>query len=275
MVARTVEDLAVAAGDADVMVSAQIDGSISALAIVQPDVAWQILTNLVLNGIAVTSEGGSVTVQVTATDGELVLRVLDEGPGVPDSVRTTLFTGQSRRRGGAGIGLRHSRALAESSGGSLKLIEDNSDGACFELRWPRADEALTPDAKASSRPRTPPTRSLAATRVLLLEDDPAVVELLELSLTARGADLTVVGEAGALYKALDGDRFDAVLVDLSPLEGALDEACNQARANNPDINIVVISGSVTVQPREDVVWVRKPFEPRELVRAIARSWQND
>ena len=103
----------------------------------------------------------------------------------------------------------------------------------------------------------------------------SVVELLELSLTARGADLTVVGEAGALYKALDGDRFDAVLVDLSPLEGALDEACNQARANNPDINIVVISGSVTVQPREDVVWVRKPFEPRELVRAIARSWQND
>jgi CheY-like chemotaxis protein len=127
-------------------------------------------------------------------------------------------------------------------------------------------------AKANKGP------SLEGARILLLEDDAAVVELLELSLGARGAQLRAVDSADALTKALAEDRYDVVLMDLSPLapDGApqedsrLDGAIADARAANPDIDVVVISGSVTVQPRPDIIWVRKPFEPRQLVDTILR-----
>ena len=114
-------------------------------------------------------------------------------------------------------------------------------------------------------------RGLAGTRVLLLEDDAAIMELLELSLSARGAQVQGVTTSAALYQALDDAPPDVVLMDLSPLDGGLDDAVLRARACNPNVSCIVVSGSVTTQPRDDVLWVRKPFEPRELVAAIVRE----
>jgi len=107
--------------------------------------------------------------------------------------------------------------------------------------------------------------------VLLLEDDAAVIELLRLTLQARGAEVTAVSNAPRLLEALATRGFDVLLVDLSPLDGALDETVAAARNANHQIDVVVISGSVTVQPRPDVLWIRKPFDPGELVDAIVRS----
>lgn len=264
---RAVEDLSVAARDKGVVLRL-VDPDDPALSVPAPDVVWQILTNLLLNAIQVTSKGGLVQMTWASEQDAVVFRISDSGPGIDD--HETVFSGHSRRAGGAGIGLRHARSVADLHDGSLTIVPSDS-GACFELRWPGQTASAPPDAAPiSEKPRS---RSLASRRVLLLEDDPAIIELLELSLRGRGAHVTVVEEAEALFSELEGGDYDTVLMDLSPLEGDLDMACVRARATNPEVNIVVISGSVTVQPREDIVWVRKPFEPGELVRAIGRSWR--
>jgi DNA-binding response OmpR family regulator len=95
-----------------------------------------------------------------------------------------------------------------------------------------------------------------------------VIELLELSLGARGATIDTAADAEAFHAHLDDGSYDAVLVDLSPLGGEIGDVCERVRERNPDTNIIVISGSITAQPRPDVTWVRKPFEPSELARAI-------
>ncbi|MEM1032520.1 MAG: hybrid sensor histidine kinase/response regulator [Myxococcota bacterium] len=293
---RVVEDLTSAARDAAVHL--RLSGAArGAIRDAQP--AWQVLTNLVLNAIAMTPPAGAIDLRVSDTEDGAALRfdVHDEGPGVPATRRQTVFEGgRGERPGGTGIGLRHARQLATRHGGALTL-EDSDGGAHFALRWPAAPETpreeapLRAAARARSGPRpvssslgptpTPREAVLQGARVLVLEDDAAVVELLEMSLIARGADVTSVRDAHALDVELEqgAGGYDVLLVDLSPLteqkggvvteDEGLDQALDKARRRHPGIRVVVISGSVTVAPREDIIWVRKPFAFGEIVDAIA------
>lgn len=241
----------------------------------EPAALWSVLTNLVLNAIAMSEEGGSVRISAALLgEHRACIDVIDDGPGVPAALRDQLFEGgESHRPGGAGIGLRHAAALTRSAGGTIELIPTEV-GATFRVKWP-----LTPAGSSSSHPVRP--KDIGGARILLLEDDSAVVELLELALGARGAELTVARDAAQLDVHLDQrDSYDVLLVDLSPLtaqrggmiteDEGLERALTKARTNNPEIGVVVMSGSVKVAPRDDVAWVRKPFAPAELVDAIAK-----
>ena len=283
LVRRTAEDLAVEAKRSYVALRTEVDAAATTLAVPRPEAVWQIVTNLLLNAIAMSDEGSDVTLRVADVVGaELVsFMVIDKGPGVAAEIRSAIFEGgTSKRQGGAGIGLRHSALLAVEAGGKLNLLETET-GATFELRWPTADPAAAVDATTSSPQAQAAPIGLDGASVILLEDDARVVELLELSLSARGAAVKTVTTKEALHSELDTGNYDVMLVDLSPLgsaeddtpdqmESGLDRAIARAKATKPDIDVVVISGSVTVQPRPDIVWVRKPFEPRELVNAIVR-----
>jgi CheY-like chemotaxis protein len=281
LASRAVEDLAMEAERAHVAIVLDIDDACTELLVPQPDTAWQILTNLLLNGLSVTPRGGEVVLEVACEEeGGLLFRVSDDGPGVPAELRADLFTaGISRRKGGAGIGLRHAHGLAAECDGELRLSNatDEPGGAVFELLWPTADDVAAEDTAVAAKKGDAPRTDLSGARVLLLEDDARVIELLELSLGARGAAVTSVRDAKQLDERLGSDDYDVMLVDLSPLsieEGeatGLEKAMENARKRNPAIDVVVISGSVAVQPRNDVIWVRKPFEPKELIEAILKG----
>jgi signal transduction histidine kinase len=83
-----------------------------------------------------------VTVGVAARDGEAVVSVSDDGPGIAPADRERVFDRFYRapdRRGtpGAGLGLPIARATAERWGGSLEL-RPSASGASFEVRLPLA-----------------------------------------------------------------------------------------------------------------------------------------
>src|SRR6185295_8315143 len=83
---------------------------------------FQVMTNLLLNAVALSPEGSTVRVEIGATDGDARLSVVDSGPGVDSARRPHIFSGvESTRAGGAGVGLRHAHALASSHGGKLSL----------------------------------------------------------------------------------------------------------------------------------------------------------
>lgn len=97
----------------------------------------QLLINLVRNAVDAAAEtGGGVRVEWARRDGELELRVEDEGPGLPDTANlfVPFFT---TKRGGTGIGLVLSRQIAEAHGGSLSLRNREPGPGCeARLRLP-------------------------------------------------------------------------------------------------------------------------------------------
>jgi CheY-like chemotaxis protein len=254
------------------------------------DSALQILTNLLLNAAAMSPRGSLVSLEAHAVGDEVVFAVTDAGPGIAPERRADLFhAGLSTRPGGAGIGLRHAAALAASRGGRLTLGEASA-GARFELSWRLAggdhDGAAHPRAPSSYHEAAPPestelpiaahavprAAALAGTRVLLIEDDDAVIDLLDTALTARGADVVPVRRHADLAVALAGGPFHAALFDISPIGDDVHGAVAAARAANPGLRVVMISGTAVALPTlpEGWIagWVRKPFEIAEVVQAL-------
>ncbi len=274
---RTLDDLAVEAQRASVKTRIWIDPQTKPSYLAQADVVWQILTNVLLNAISVTPTGGEVALELHRASpvehqntGSLLFRVSDQGPGIPEELREKIFRGGSSDRvGGAGIGLAYAKQLAQRFGGDL-VLTNCSQGASFELCWPTCPPSEQP-AGGHSEPSGNDETSFPARRVLLLEDDDAVVELLALSLASRGATVTAVRTVDELISELNDHPYDTLLVDLSPLsprDGGLARVIRQTRAINPTIAIIVITGNVDATGSENVMWLAKPFEPRELVTAI-------
>jgi two-component system, OmpR family, sensor kinase len=98
--------------------------------------------NLMENAIRHTPVGTHVSARVSAADGEVLLTVQDDGPGVPIELRERIFErfvrGAGDRGSSSGLGLSIVRAVAHSHGGTVDL-EDAHPGARFVVRLPRAE----------------------------------------------------------------------------------------------------------------------------------------
>jgi two-component system phosphate regulon sensor histidine kinase PhoR len=123
----------------------ELDGGIEihgeAAAHIDPDRAQQIFVNLLDN--ARKHGGTSVTIELATEQGEAVVRVSDEGPGIPERELERIFhrfyrVDRSRSQPGTGLGLAIAKHLAVAHGGSIRAYNRPSGGATFEVRLPAA-----------------------------------------------------------------------------------------------------------------------------------------
>lgn len=232
--------------------------------------ASQVLTNILMNALAWAPADSQVTIEFESNAAGVEVTVRDEGPGVAPGQKDRIFDGATNREGGAGVGLKHARAVARAAGGDLDLVSDPTvQGACFRVRWPKSEPV-----SAGPPMSTPRAAVLAGTRVLVVEDDAGVAMLLESALGARGAKVVVARTAAELADRA-GDRHDAALIDLSPIAHDVGGAIDLLRRGSPDVAVVFISGSSARLPEEveeeGVRWIRKPFEIDEIVAALIET----
>jgi CheY-like chemotaxis protein len=230
----------------------------------------QALTNIVLNAISHAPRGTAIEVDLVVNDERVSVLVSDRGPGVPAELAERIFLGESSRPGGTGVGLRHSREVARAAGGDVELLAPTpGGGARFRLTWPRADVVPHPPVA------TPRARELVGLRVLVVEDDPAVVQLLETALEARGAEVTVVSTDAEFEVAVTKTTYQAALLDLSPIARDAAGAIAGLQKRSPGIDLVLISGSADRLPdavsAETMKLVRKPFELSEVLAALSKK----
>jgi len=122
-----------------------------------PHRVQQILTNLLVNAVKFTPNGGAVDVSVTSDEadessetGWVDFTVADTGIGIDADQQEMIFerfvqveSGLTRRHGGAGLGLAISRGLARMMGGDLTVVSEPGYGASFTLRLPMASAQAT------------------------------------------------------------------------------------------------------------------------------------
>ena len=105
----------------------------------------QVFHNLTNNAVlAKAPKPAAITFTLSIAEGRFLVDVADDGPGVPDHLRATLFdayvTSRSTGDGekGMGLGLTISRKIADDHGGSLILLQSGPDGTTFRLSMPLA-----------------------------------------------------------------------------------------------------------------------------------------
>ena len=114
-------------------------------------------------------------------------------------------------------------------------------------------------------------------KVLVVDDDSAILEVLEMRLTAMGFDVTATGDPHEAQRRVDGGRFDLALVDLrmEPMDGIrLMESLHELQ---PRLPVLIMTAHGTIETAVDAVqrgafdYLTKPFMRDELRAKIGRA----
>ena len=216
------------------------------LADIDPVRIAQVFSNLLNNAASYTRPGGRIEVALRPEDDMAVIRVRDNGIGIPGEMQAQIFEPFMRvnsaggNHGGLGIGLAICRELVAMHGGAIEVHSEGlGRGSEFTVRLPRLpanSRLLAPDsAPRLDRP----------TRVLIVDDNRDAAEALRVLLDARGHEVCAVFHGKDVLPLLASFRPEVLLVDLGMPDVDGFEVCRQVRraANgNPAPMIVALTG---------------------------------
>jgi CheY-like chemotaxis protein len=237
--------------------------------------AWSIVWNLATNAVEALPNGGAVLFQLTAT-GELVhLCISDNGPGMSADVRARVFEPYfTTKRSGTGLGLAVVKQAVTDLGGQLELDTQPGRGTRFQIDLPRALSAEKPRRRSHTSSKRSSGVFLAEHldgRFLVLDDDPALRDMIATALEMRGAQVVAVSSlADALQTT---GKFKLALVDLMLGDQRGDVAIARLRAAGMISTAMIVTG--TEPPRrfapngEPDALLRKPFELQDLYERVA------
>jgi PAS domain S-box-containing protein len=183
----------------------------------------QVLTNLLNNAAKYTEPGGHIRLTAGREGAEVVVRVRDNGMGIPDELLPRIFDmftqadrTLDRSQGGLGIGLTLVRRLVEMHGGSILAHSDGAGkGSEFMVRLPalprrQPEVPAPPQAPRPARPSGCPE----PLRVLVVEDEVAVAEMLVMLLRLWGHEVRAVHDGTGALSAVATFPPDVILCDI-------------------------------------------------------------
>jgi two-component system CheB/CheR fusion protein len=193
----------------------------------------QILINLLGNAARYTDNGGNISLVAERDGRDLVLRVTDDGIGIPAEMLSNIFEPYTqidatwrRHHGGLGIGLAVVRSLVAMHGGSVEAQSDGPGrGSVFTVRMPVVGDPIATEARGIGARQRGATVS-SSRRILVVDDNEDSAISLALLLKTRGHDVQVAHEGIAAIDRACDFRPDVVLLDLG-LPGM--DGCEVAR----------------------------------------------
>jgi CheY-like chemotaxis protein len=248
----------------------------------------QVLTNLIGNAIKFTPEGKiTVTVNLEAKDSQesrIHFQVKDTGIGIAPEKMTAIFetftqatTDTTRKYGGTGLGLAITKRLLELQGSCIEVESRLGLGSIFSFTLTFKNSNRPVRANREPKPLSLP--SLKGTRVLLAEDNPINVLIVQQFLEKWDVDLTIADNGLAALKMVQQQDYDLLLMDLQmPLMDGYQAtaAIRHLGGKYQQLPIVALTASAVIDVRDSVLsagmndFLTKPFEPNELYKKIAR-----
>lgn len=190
----------------------------------------QIVLNLISNAAKFTHEGAlTVTVARAVGDG-FTIAVADTGIGMNDEQRARLFqvfsqadASTTRKYGGSGLGLSISRHFARMMGGDITADSTADVGSTFTVTLPfqvviEAPQPLiesgTADERGEQRTDAAADVAVGAETILVIDDDPAVHDLLQRSLSRAGYRVIVAGSGQEGLARARAEHPDFITLDI-------------------------------------------------------------
>jgi PAS domain S-box-containing protein len=246
-----------------------------------PALLARMVRNLVSNAVKYTPSGGQVTVVCRQEQGRIRLEVRDTGRGIRPEMHDAIFEefrqiGNPERddRKGLGLGLSIVRKMAQLLDHQITFRSSPGAGSTFTISVPLAEPA-------TEQPH-PEFSFVGGQRVLLVDDNELVAEVLVSLLADAGNDVVTANSAEQAFAIVQSAEmaFDAVISDyrLPTLSGL--EVIESVRQRWPTATAIILSGD-TFDPRlhglsnAGIKVLRKPVRRETLAQALERGFLSE
>jgi signal transduction histidine kinase/ActR/RegA family two-component response regulator len=239
----------------------------------------EVLVNMVFNAVDAMPQGGTLTLSTSEAGDEVEVRVSDTGTGMTEDVRAKVFDPffTTKGKAGMGLGLSVSYGIIRRHEGQVEVESEVGRGTTFRVRLPKVGVSELPAQAAP--PEVEPSRGVRRLRILVVDDEDYVRELLADILEREGCEVALAAEGHEALRLYEAGEFDAVFTDvgLPGMNGW--ELAHAVRERDAEVALAVITGwgdEVSHEERDaaQADWViPKPFTVEritELVREISQ-----
>ena len=230
------------------------------------------IVNLILNGVAALPEGGDIVVQSQHQGDSVVLAVRDTGTGMSEVVRQRCMEPFFTTRGGTGrgLGLVVAFGTIRRHGGTIDVQSEEGRGTRVTLILPSAEAAQVSEGRPA--PVLPPSPK----RILVVEDDAAVLDVLVDLLRRDGHSAVTAATGQEELRKFRSDAFDLVLVDRALPDMSGDQVALSIKERAAHQPVALVTGFADImeamgdRPAGVDLVVGKPFTLARLREAIAQ-----
>jgi signal transduction histidine kinase/ActR/RegA family two-component response regulator len=256
----------------------------------------EVLVNMVFNAVDAMPTGGRLTLSATEEEESVVISVSDTGVGMTPEVRSRIFDPffTTKGKAGMGLGLAVSYGIIRRHEGTIAVETEQGRGSTFKIKMPiakgvvKAQEEMSAAVASISDSNedtniaamTLPEYQSNKTRILVVDDEVFVRELLQDILESEDCEVTLADGGCAALDMFDPSKFDAVFTDIGMPGMSGWELARAIREQSKDIPLAVITGwgeavGSSEQKEAQVDWVvTKPFTAdriAELAREVSRQ----
>jgi len=230
----------------------------------------EVLANLILNAVDALPGGGRVAIRTWSEPGRVLASVADSGIGMPADVRDRafepFFTTKGVRR--LGLGLAVAYGLVSGHGGEISLESGDGRGTTVTFWIPSAatvEEPVAASGGAAAEPRG---------RILVVDDEADVREVLADVLVARGHEVTLAADGREALRCFEQSRYDLVITDLGMPDFNGWEVARAIKAARASLPVLLLTGWADAVEagagRVDAV-IKKPFDMTRLTAAVSAA----
>jgi signal transduction histidine kinase len=244
----------------------------------QPTELRETLMNLIFNAVDAlifARRDGVITLHTRTADAGVLVEVSDDGDGMADEVRAhclePFFTTKGER--GTGLGMATVYGVVQRHQGNIDIRSAPDQGTAVTI-WLPLPPPAQPQQAAPRSAEGRPSRSL---RVLLVEDEATIQEMMAACLMEDGHEVELAGDGVAALEKFQEGRFDVVITDhaMPRMNGA--DMAAVIRKQSPRQPIVFLTGfgdminDVTRQPVPTKHIIGKPVSIKVLREVLVRA----